>query len=232
MGEGKAIPRPETGDWTKVPAPEECGEELVDLGDVAPEISYGAFYRRAGRPGAMERCWVRKSVAQRLKKAAQSLPEGYSLLVFDALRPLSVQKSLYEECWAGMKAAHTNATDEELTVLVDDFVAYPRTDPACPAPHTTGGAVDITLCRDGKPLDMGTEFDDNTQRAWADYFERNAENLTARENRRMLYHAMVGAGFVSYECEWWHFAYGERLWALRTGNRPIYGFRRECEERE
>ena len=31
----------------------------------------------------------------------------------------------------------------------------------------------------------------------------------ARDNRRLLYNLMVSVGFVNYQCEWWHYAYGE-----------------------
>lgn len=217
-------------DWERVPAPVECGEELVDLADAAPEIGYDASYFKMGRPGAMERCLVRKGVAKRLKAAAAALPEGYSLLVYDVLRPLSVQRDLYEECAAKMRKLHPQAGEEEIKALVDPFVAVPRTDPARPSPHTTGGAVDLTLCRDGLPLDMGTGFDDTTQRAWTRWLEEHEENPVARDHRRLLYAVMTGAGFVSYECEWWHFAYGERLWAMRNGTAPIYGFHPLCKE--
>jgi len=222
-------PYPEE-DWSKLPPPEECGEELVDLAEVAPEIAYDAFYLKAGRPGAMERCLLRKTVAERLKQAAAYLPEGYSLLIYDVLRPLSVQRSLYEECLENMKASHPQASEEELIELVDPFVAYPRTNPARPAPHTTGGAVDLTLCKDGIEVDMGTRFDDTSPKAWTRWLEEHDENPEARDNRRLLYAAMTEAGFASYECEWWHFAYGERMWAMKNKTIPIYGFHPICRE--
>lgn len=226
------IPAPGAEDYGRVPAPVDWGEPLVDLAHVAPEIGYAAVYFRAGRPGGMERCLLRETVVQKLKQVAAALPEGYTLLVYDGLRPLSVQRSLYEDCKAAMRAAHPELGEGALADLVADYVAYPCADPARPAPHTTGGAVDLTLCRDGVPLDMGTDFDDATPRAWVDDLERHPKNPAARDNRRLLYHAMVGAGFASYRCEWWHFSYGERLWAMETGHIPLYGFRKECEERE
>ena len=44
----------------------------------------------------------------------------------------------------------------------------------------------------------------------------------SRDNRRRLFWAMSEAGFVNYPGEWWHFCYGERLWAQVTGNQPLY----------
>lgn len=222
-------PYPEI-DWANIPPPMECGEELVDLAEIAPEIAYAASYAERGLPGALEQCLVRYTVAQRLKQAAASLPEGYTLLIYDALRPLSVQRHLYNESKEKLEQEHPELNREELLELVDQFVAFPRTDPARPAPHTTGGAVDLTLCKDGVLLDMGTEFDDNTPRAYTRWLEEHNENPAARDNRRILYAAMTGAGFYSYDCEWWHFAYGERLWAGNEKTIPRYSFHPRCEE--
>jgi hypothetical protein len=34
-----------------------------------------------------------------------------------------------------------------------------------------------------------------------------------RANRRRLADALTAVGFVNYPEEWWHFSYGDRLWA-------------------
>jgi D-alanyl-D-alanine dipeptidase len=35
---------------------------------------------------------------------------------------------------------------------------------------------------------------------------------------------MTGAGFVNYPSEWWHWSYGDRYWAVVTGEpHAIYG---------
>ena len=111
-------------------------------------------------------------------------------------------------------------------------MATPVKRPERPAPHTTGGAVDLTLCKDGLPLDMGTGFDDLTDLAHTDTLENacppGLEN--ARNNRRLLYNLMTSVGFVNYECEWWHYAYGERQWAASTGGAPFYGFCSLCDD--
>ena len=217
-------------DWASVPAPVECGEDLVELSEIAPEIGYAAVYYRDGRPGALNRCFVRRTVAEMLKKAAASLPDGYSLMVYDALRPLAVQRHLYEEIKGNLERENPHLSHEELMELVDQYVAYPRTDPARPAPHTTGGAVDLTLCYHGEPVDMGTGFDDPSERAWTRYLEEHDENPTARDNRRLLYQVMKKVGFESYSCEWWHFSYGERMWAMFNNTTPKYGFHPNCKE--
>ena len=41
------------------------------------------------------------------------------------------------------------------------------------------------------------------------------------KNRKILYDAMINAGFVNYPLEWWHYSYGDRMWAA-------YSKRTEC----
>jgi D-alanyl-D-alanine dipeptidase len=76
----------------------------------------------------------------------------------------------------------------------------------------------------GKPLDMGTEFDSFKETAHTAYFEKqNGKQAEAiRENRRLLYHVMTAAGFTNLPTEWWHYDYGDRFWAYYKGQDAIY----------
>lgn len=225
------IPAPPAEDWSAVPPPVDCGEGLADPTALSPRIAYDGAYLRQGLPGAMERCLLRETVARKLAQAADSLPEDYSLLIFDALRPLSVQRGIYDNFRAQFLRERPGISEPELAALLDDFVARPVRRPHRPAPHATGGAVDLTLGKDGRPLDMGTGFDDLTDLAHTDALERSCPpgREEARDNRRLLYHLMTSAGLVNYPCEWWHYAYGERQWAVRTGEAPFYGFLDLCD---
>lgn len=69
-------------------------------------------------------------------------------------------------------------------------------------------------------LDMGTSFDYFGSEAGIRYFEdlNKERSLNDREkeilrNRRLLYHVMKEAGFANYPEEWWHFSYGDNMWA-------------------
>ena len=67
-----------------------------------------------------------------LQQALGLLPEDYSLLIFDAYRPLAVQQALYEEYSAPVRRSHPEYTPEQLAAAVDDFVALPHPQ-HCPA---------------------------------------------------------------------------------------------------
>ena len=84
--------------------------------------------------------------------------------------------------------------------------------------------MDLTLCRDGAPLDMGTAFDEFAPIAYADAFEKPGMDEAVRQNRRLLHNVMCDVGFTFYESEWWHFNYGNESWARRNFCAPIYSF--------
>ena len=143
-----------------------------------------------GLSGALRRCYVRRTVAQMLQNVLDSLPPSYSLWIYDTLRPVAVQKSIYDLYWHQLEAAHPEADREQILRWMDDFVAYPRIDRQRPTPHSTGGAVDLTLCFRGEKLPMGTHFDDLTDRAHTRYYE-DRDHLSAQEkgyrsNRRCV----------------------------------------------
>lgn len=197
------------------------GEPLCQLDGLWHRVAVQPAY--AHLPGALRGCWLRRSAAERLLAAAAQLPAGYSLLVFDAWRPVRLQQALYDDFLARLRRENPRSSSRQLEKQCQEFVARPRADALRPAPHATGGAVDLTLCFEGKPVEMGTAFDDFSPLARTAALEADpCPNPTARDNRRRLFWAMVEAGFVNYPGEWWHFCYGERLWAQVTGNPPIY----------
>jgi D-alanyl-D-alanine dipeptidase len=72
---------------------------------------------------------------------------------------------------------------------------------------------------------MGSLFDDVSEIAHADWFEKRSaphgklefSNDEARANRRLLHWIMVEHDFAPNPTEWWHFGYGELMWARLSG---------------
>lgn len=206
---------------------DECGEPAVDLTHAHHGIIFLASYRTQGYTASPDRLLLRKGAGERLLRAADSLPLGYSLAVFDALRPAAVQQALFDEYKNRLAVMHPEWEEKQLITETRQFVALPSADPARASNHLTGGAVDLTLHYNGVPLDMGTGFDDFRPPAGTLWFEREGltpEEQVCRDNRRLLYHLMVSQGFTNYSEEWWHFDYGNRSWARQTGCTPIYGY--------
>jgi zinc D-Ala-D-Ala dipeptidase len=183
------------------------------------------IYYARGYHGALRSVWVRVQLAQRLPRAVtQVLAEDHALLLCDGWRSRELQQTLWHEHGALM-SQRTGLAGEELDRRLRDFVAAPG-DADPPPPHTTGGAIDVTLCTlDGQPIDMGGDFAELSERSHAAYYEQgqpSAEDLRYRDRRRVLLRAMTEAGFWQLPTEWWHFEYGTAAWATQLGGRALF----------
>ena len=83
-----------------------------------------------------------------------------------------------------------------------------------PPPHSTGAAVDVTLVDAlGAVVDMGSAIDEISVRSFPDHFVGTIEGNRFDQNRQLLNVVMTSAGFVRHHHEWWHFSWGDQLWA-------------------
>ena len=146
---------------------------------------------------------ARGQVCARLQSARSLLPEGFDLVVLDAYRTLAEQQALID---------HYQAPSE--------FVASTSPDTMRP-PHTTGGAVDLTLSWHGDPLAIGTDYDSFEPEAALEAFESGPDNVV-RRLRRLLASTMTWSGFARYSSEWWHWSYGDDVWAAQKRCHTLY----------
>lgn len=192
--------------WQSVPV-EECGEALVNLVDFGVLCEPAYFNMGLSDNPVIQ---VRESVAVKLARVDTALA-GLRLKVWDGFRPRSVQRAIYRQFWDELQKQHPDWSDDELHTAAQQFVAPPDLPGTIP-PHTTGGAVDLTLADlDGLNIDMGTGFDDFSPKA-ATFSDDISDD--ARRNRDILLAAMSNEGFVNYSEEWWHFGYGDPLSAV------------------
>ncbi|WP_156815491.1 M15 family metallopeptidase [Pseudanabaena sp. PCC 6802] len=162
-------------------------DALVDIQTVSPAIELDMryattnnFMKRKLYP--VSRCILRSAVAKQLAKVQLELEsQGLGLKVYDCYRPLSVQRQMWQ------------------VVPDEHYVA----NPAKGSRHNRASAVDLTLVdRNGKELEMPTEFDDFTTKAHRD--DLTASPL-ARQHSQLLATVMVKHGFIPLPTEWWHF---------------------------
>jgi D-alanyl-D-alanine dipeptidase len=187
------------------------------------------YWRRID--GSIPELFLRSGVVAKLGRVnARLSAAGLELFLFDAWRPKAVQVYFHDR-WmpAELKARKPSLSDGELLREVENYWAAPTTDENSPAPHATGAATDLTLrWKGGEQLWMGSLFDDVTKIAHRDHFERELEmcfsDEEARANRRLLHWVMTDEGFAGHPDEWWHFSYGDQLWA-KLGGHPaaLYG---------
>ena len=192
-----------------------------------PYRSLGAPYREQESP------WMlREKLIKRLLVAQNYLQEKHSelcLAVFDAWRPIRVQRFMYEhainqECFSrGLNGLDIKDSCDYKEVLktVNQFWAEPSLDRSTPPPHSTGAAVDLTLAfkTTGESLDMGGEIDFIGSVSSPLYYSEAAQldkesSACLWHSRRMLLKDIMSrSGFVQHPNEWWHFSYGDQLWA-------------------
>lgn len=72
---------------------EECGEGL-SLVREERRIKVAAAYSRMGFASASESVWLRSGALSALQAAADDLPDGLTLLVWDGLRTLGTQREI------------------------------------------------------------------------------------------------------------------------------------------
>ena len=188
-------------------------------------------------PGSSPHIMARKTVKEMLRKAEDLLPKGYHLKIYDAYRPVAIQQFFWDYYRAKFAEEHPELNDEELDKLTRTCVSMPSYNILRPAVHSTGGAVDLTIIGpDGEPLDMGTDFDEFTDATWTYAFEPDSGtglvNDEARDNRRLLYNVMTAAGFANLPSEWWHFDYGDGIWAQLTNENALYAGRLDAESQD
>lgn len=127
--------------------------------------------------------FVRLPVAVALRKVADDLAvKGYGLKIWDAYRPYSVTEKMWD--------------------LIGDerYVA----NPAKGSGHNRGLAIDLTLTKGGKEVNMGTGFDHFSDTAHHAFSSLSQEVLN---HRQLLKSSMEKYGFRALDTEWWHYSW-------------------------
>lgn len=114
--------------------------------------------------------------------------EGLKLRIWDAYRPFEVQAYMADKFPEHVKKG---------------YVSHPREGVAT---HVRGIAIDLTLVdKNGKELDMGTGFDEMSEKSHHGSKAIQENNKEAEKNRKILAQIMEESGFQIYENEWWHY---------------------------
>ncbi|MCD8194153.1 MAG: M15 family metallopeptidase [Tannerellaceae bacterium] len=180
---------------------EMAAKGLVDISTLDPSIQVSLAYSTPDNfmgeqlYDGLTKAWLHPIAAYMLAKAQLYLKQeypSYSLLVYDAVRPMSVQKKM----WA--LALATGKTN---------YVSNPANGGGL---HNYGMAVDLTIIDgNGQPLLMGTPFDFFGEEAHINKEEQLVATgkitADALRNRLLLRKVMKKAGFRTILYEWWHF---------------------------
>ena len=183
---------------------------LSTIEGIAVDLRYASPNNFVGRDlySPFDCAWLHREAAGALENVvawlAQTKP-GVTALVLHALRPQRVQQQLWDAL-AGTP--------------LEMYLAHPERGSI----HSFGMALDITLLDEhGRELDMGTAFDDMSERAHpaleASLLARGEISAEQVANRHLRRGAMFQAGFTGLNSEWWHFDCGDRAHVRRTFSR-------------
>ncbi|MDX2096349.1 MAG: M15 family metallopeptidase [Leptolyngbyaceae cyanobacterium bins.59] len=211
----------------------ECGESLVPIPLNLIAVVSPHPYEKLGAPyGVRSPYFLRQAVAQALLQAQDILQAerpGWRLQVFDAYRPIAVQQFMVDYTLAdrarsqGLNPEHLTPMEREtLLKQVYQFWAMPSLDPATPPPHSTGAAIDLSLLDPThQPIEMGSPIDEISERSFPNYFANRThpEEKPFHRNRQLLLQVMTAAGFHQHPNEWWHFSFGDQMWAWTHNQR-------------
>jgi D-alanyl-D-alanine dipeptidase len=164
--------------------------DLVEITALDPTVRLDVRYATAdnflGKPlYRVARGFLQRPVAEALVRVHRALAsQGYGLVVFDAYRPWSVTKLMWELTPPGQRG----------------FVA----NPARGSNHNRGCAVDLTLFAidTGRAVEMPSGYDEMSPRSASAYPGGSTESRARRDGLRA---AMEGQGFQVEAHEWWHF---------------------------
>ena len=163
---------------------------------------------------------IRKQVLFKLYHIADKLPEGVNLKIYKTFRSRIKMSEGFESVVTEIQNENPEIGRHEAMKLAKFKTDDPK---GSMGGHETGGAVDVALCDDnGVDFNYGTRFHEYNDSTFTYSSHITKEQ---RKNRKQLVKIMKKQGFVNFPGEWWHFSYGDRMWAAYKGKRDggIYG---------
>ena len=223
--------------WNQIPI-KDNKDKLVAIPHCLKFVSPHPYYSLGAPYKEKEGIWkLRGEVVKKLIKVNDFLKlknNSFSLLIYDTWRPIEVQEFMFKRAFVleckklEIKPTLNNMNEYPLIIKkVEKFWAYPSFDEKCPPPHSTGGALDVSLSdKYGNLVDMGSEIDQMDETSKPDFYKniQDEESMIWNERRNLLKEIMIKFGFVQHPNEWWHFSYGDQLWAWKNKKaNALYG---------
>ena len=222
--------------WNKIPI-KDNGDKLIAIPSYLNFLDPHPYYQLGAPYKDKTSIWkLREEVVNRLVKVNDYLisKSSFNLLIYDSWRPLEVQEFMFKRAFllecekCDIDASFENIKSyPSILKKVEKFWAYPSYDSRCPPPHSTGGALDVCLSdKDGNLFKMGSTVDQMDETSNPDFYAnmKNEEAIIWNSRRNLLKETMTKFGFAQHPNEWWHFSYGDQLWAWKNKKaNAIYG---------
>lgn len=190
---------------------------FVDIRSIDPSIKVSLMYTRPDNFTGkvlytdLNKAYLHPLAAEALKKAQTELKKTHpqwSLIVYDAARPMSVQQKMWDV---------VKGTSKRI------YVSNPANGGGL---HNYGFAVDVSICNEkGDTIPMGTIIDHLGREAQPkleeEMLSRGVVSQEALSNRRLLRQVMAAGGYKVLSTEWWHFNLKTRKQVKAEGRKVI-----------
>lgn len=194
----------------------DSGSALVSLKESGFNLKYEPSIKKDYRYR------VREEIIEKVGRISRLLDkEGKVLIIRSAWRSFEHQELLQEFYLNRVRDENPGKGPEEIEEIVSNFIASTRK-----SMHSTGGAVDALIydLEKERVMDFGTNDGykiDHNERCYPFHPDISASD---RENRKLLIGLFENEGFVCDLKEYWHFDYGNVVWAIgKKKSRSIYG---------
>ena len=222
--------------WNKIPI-KDNGDKLIVIPSCLKFLDPHPYFHLGAPYKDKTSIWkLREEVVKRLVKVNDYLisKSSFNLLIYDSWRPLEVQEFMFKRAFllecekSDIDISFENIKSyPSILKKVEKFWAYPSHDTRCPPPHSTGGALDVCLSdKEGNLVEMGSMVDqmDETSNPYFYANIKNEEAIIWNSRRNLLREIMTKFGFAQHPNEWWHFSYGDQLWAWKNKKaNALYG---------
>ncbi len=165
---------------------------------------------------------VREAVIEKIGRISEKLnKENKVLFIRSGWRSIQHQQLLWINFFVLLKKENPGKDRKEIEEMVANFIAVGEE-----SMHSTGGAVDALIydLKNNRMMDFGTNKGNKItldKKCYPYYPDISAE---AKKNRSLLIDLFENEDFVCDIREYWHFDYGNAIWALEKKEKyAIYG---------
>lgn len=165
---------------------------------------------------------IREDILEKIGRISEKLnAQNKILIIRSAWRSFEHQQLLWDTKFDFFQKEHPEKSFEEVKEIVSYFIAPPTK-----SMHATGGAVDALIYDTTKNcvMDFGTNrgFEiDLSKKCYPYYHDISKE---AKKNRELLIGLFESEDFVCDLKEYWHFDYGNVIWAIEKEKKfALYG---------
>ncbi|MCF6352965.1 MAG: D-alanyl-D-alanine carboxypeptidase family protein [Cyclobacteriaceae bacterium] len=161
--------------------------------------------------------FVREALVEKIGRISKFLDKEDKVLIIRSVwRSFEHQQLIRQRKAAFLQKIHPDKSPEEINEVVSNFIA-PRTK----STHATGGAIDALIydLKNDCVMDFGTNNGLNIDLNKKCYPYHPDITPQAKKNRKLLISLFEKEDFVCDLVEYWHFDYGNVIWALEKGKK-------------